>query len=143
MVQNSSGQTAQERDRGGSKERKGIFACDEVENVATQSGVITLTETHRTGGVLLAAPQIRVQSEPDATTTSNDNIPEQSAASGLHAYTDQAGQTIFVTETDEQTPFFDMNREQFDSIFLVKEYASVILYQVMLPPCTVFLLHDY
>jgi len=101
-----------ERDRGGNKERKRIFACDEVENVATQPGVITFTETHRTGGVLLAAPQIRVQSESDATTTSNDNIPEQSAASGLHAYTDQAGQTIFVTETDEQTPFFDMNREQ-------------------------------
>lgn len=90
---------------------------------------------HRTGGVLLAAQQIsehtlNLMQLPQTTTPQNNQQ--------LAFCSDQA-------ENDEQTPFFDMNHEQFDSIFVVKvkEYASVIiipsallLYQV-LPPCIV------
>lgn len=63
MVQNSNGQTVRMQERG--KKAHLMWASDdEVENVATQPGVIALTDSQDGWRVLLAAPQIRVQQHP-------------------------------------------------------------------------------
>jgi len=109
MVQNSSGQTA--REVGGSKKESAFWLVmtDEVENVATQPGVITFTDSQDGRWQRRSEYNLNVMQLPQ-TTTSQSNQQD--------AYTEHSklAKTIFTTankqegqrETDEQTSFFDM-----------------------------------